>query len=149
VHQVIVPLLRNGCLRQSADEKLLAVGAAGNPEAITPAQSGGGGWVARHLMTMLRSRDVKVLEAVLNALAVLAEDNHDPMLLMFRKSHLGVDIQFEVANFSGRANSNDYLGPDILVIVHRHPYRILGDHWWRLRSRVREKEGEKSVHPSH
>jgi len=111
------------------------------PEAITPAQSGGGGWVARHLMTMLRSRDVKVLEAVLNALAVLAEDNHDPMLLMFRKPHLGVDIQFEVANFSGRANSNDYLGPDILVIVHRHPYRILGDHWWRLRSRVREKKG--------
>jgi len=47
------------------------------PEAITPAQSGGGGWVARHLTTMLRSRDVKVQEAALNALAALAKDNHD------------------------------------------------------------------------
>jgi armadillo repeat-containing protein 8 len=47
------------------------------PEVITPAHSGGGGWVARHLTTLLRSRDVKVQEAALNALAALAKDNHD------------------------------------------------------------------------
>jgi hypothetical protein len=47
------------------------------PEVITPAQSSGGGWVARHLTTLLRSRDVKVQEAALNALAALAKDNHD------------------------------------------------------------------------
>ncbi|KAI0284920.1 ARM repeat-containing protein [Russula brevipes] len=47
------------------------------PEAIAPAQSGGGGWVARHLTTLLRSRDIKVQEAALNALAALAKDNHD------------------------------------------------------------------------
>ncbi|KAI0253577.1 ARM repeat-containing protein [Lactifluus subvellereus] len=47
------------------------------PEAIAPAQSSGGGWVARHLTTLLRSRDVKVQEAALNALAALAKDNHD------------------------------------------------------------------------
>jgi len=47
------------------------------PETIAPAQSSGGGWVARHLTTMLRSRDVKVQEAALNALAALAKDNHD------------------------------------------------------------------------
>ncbi len=46
-------------------------------EAVTPAHSGGGGWVARHLTTLLRSRDVKVQEAALNALAALAKDNHD------------------------------------------------------------------------
>ena len=47
------------------------------PEALAPAQSSGGGWVARHLTTLLRSRDVKVQEAALNALAALAKDNHD------------------------------------------------------------------------
>lgn len=47
------------------------------PETIAPAQSGGGGWVARHLTTLLRSRDVKVQEAALYALAALAKDNHD------------------------------------------------------------------------
>jgi len=47
------------------------------PEALAPAQSSGGGWVARHLTTMLRNRDVKVQEAALNALAALAKDNHE------------------------------------------------------------------------
>ena len=47
------------------------------PEAIAPAQHSGGGWVARHLTSMLRNRDVKVQEAALNALAALAKDNHE------------------------------------------------------------------------
>ncbi|KAI0306232.1 ARM repeat-containing protein [Multifurca ochricompacta] len=55
------------------------------PEAIAPAQSGnGGGWVARHLTTLLRSRDVKVQEAALNALAALAKDNHDVAIHLAR-----------------------------------------------------------------
>ncbi|KAH9022341.1 armadillo-type protein [Lactarius pseudohatsudake] len=47
------------------------------PETVAPAQSSGGGWVARHLTALLRSRDVKVQETALNALAALAKDNHD------------------------------------------------------------------------
>lgn len=47
------------------------------PEATAAAQSGGGGWVARHLTSMLRNRDVKVQEAALSALAALAKDNHE------------------------------------------------------------------------
>jgi armadillo repeat-containing protein 8 len=47
------------------------------PEAIASAHTGGGGWVARHLTTLLRSRDVKAQEAALNALAALAKDNND------------------------------------------------------------------------
>ena len=47
------------------------------PEAIAPAHSGGGGWVVRHLTTLLRSRDVKVQAAALTALASLVKDNHD------------------------------------------------------------------------
>ena len=47
------------------------------PETVAPAQSSGGGWVARRLTTLLRCRDVKVQETALNALAALAKDNHD------------------------------------------------------------------------
>ncbi len=47
------------------------------PETVASAQSSGGGWVARHLTTLLRGRDVKVQETALNALAALAKDNHD------------------------------------------------------------------------
>jgi hypothetical protein len=43
------------------------------PEAVAPAQSSGDGWLARHLTTMLRNRDVKVQEAALYALAALAK----------------------------------------------------------------------------
>ena len=47
------------------------------PETVAPAQSSGGGWVARRLTTLLRCRDVKAQETALNALAALAKDNHD------------------------------------------------------------------------
>lgn len=47
------------------------------PETVAPAQSSGGGWVARRLTSLLRCRDVKVQETALNALAALAKDNHD------------------------------------------------------------------------
>ncbi|KAI0280546.1 armadillo-type protein, partial [Russula aff. rugulosa BPL654] len=54
------------------------------PEAIAPAHSGGGGWVARHLTSLLRSRDVKVQAAALTALASLAKDNHDVAVQLAR-----------------------------------------------------------------
>jgi armadillo repeat-containing protein 8 len=66
-HRAIVLLLRSGFLRRRWER----------PEAIAPAHSGGGGWVARYLTTLLRSRDVKVQAAALSALASLAKDNHD------------------------------------------------------------------------
>ncbi|KAI0263468.1 ARM repeat-containing protein [Gloeopeniophorella convolvens] len=54
------------------------------PEATVPTNSGGGGWVARNLTALLRSRDLKVQEAALNALAALAKDNHDIAVHMAR-----------------------------------------------------------------
>jgi hypothetical protein len=54
---------------------------------------GGGGWVARHLTTLLRSRDVKVQAIALTALTPLVKGNHDvPVYLAWapaRRSNAG------------------------------------------------------------
>lgn len=47
----------------------------------------------------------------------------------FTKIHYRyVDIQFEMASFSECANSDDYPGPDRIVLAFRSPYHVLVDH---------------------
>ncbi|TFY60598.1 hypothetical protein EVG20_g7364 [Dentipellis fragilis] len=47
---------------------------------------GQGGWVARQLTGLARSKDVKVQEAALWALAALAKDNHDVAMVLSKPS---------------------------------------------------------------
>lgn len=74
------------------------------PEAIAPTHSGGGGWVARHLTTLLRSRDIKVQAAALTALASLAKDNHDVAVHLARapagRSNAGASVPWLAFSWS-------------------------------------------------
>jgi hypothetical protein len=80
-------------------------------EALVHARSSGSEWPAHHLTTLLRSRDVKVHEVALVALASLANDNRDVAV------HPFLNYPFVVSCFRDRDGDSDH--PSAVIVAMR------------------------------